>query len=142
MIYRLPIPAAITAMLMCGCTAYDVDTPDTKSNRAGFERHLKTKPSAAISQVYYYADEMGADVRFQLSFKCDRKTIEQIVTTLSLAQAPPDYKGLAPRDDLKWWKPDSTKDRTLWIKEKKHEYSRELWYSERDSKAFYHEYSI
>lgn len=128
--------------LVSGCTSYDIDTPDTTANRKGFERHLKITRTDAVTGVYYYADEIGADVRYQLTFKCDRKTIDQIINSLSLTQAPVGYEGLAPRDDLGWWKPDSTEDKTHWIHEKKDEYYRELWYSEDDGVAFYHEYSI
>ncbi|MCK5116663.1 MAG: hypothetical protein KAR44_08685 [Candidatus Aegiribacteria sp.] len=142
MIYRFAICFAFVTTLLCGCTAYDVDTPDTAANRKGFERHLMLAPTDAVSQVYYYADEMGADVRYQLSFKCDKTTIDQIVTGLSLSQAPAEYNGLAPRDDLKWWKSDSIKGRTLWVRERTDEYYWELWYSENDSVAYYHEYSI
>ncbi len=132
----------IVAVCMVGCTSYDVDTPDTPANRKGFEQHLKIKPTETVSQIYYYADEMGADVSYQLSFKCDKKTIDQIVTKLSLIQATADHTRVNPRDDLKWWKPDSTKGRNLWVKEKKNEYYWRLWYSEQDNIALYYECSV
>ena len=129
------------SLFVFGCTAYDVHTTDTEANRKGFERHIKIKPTEEVSQVYYYADELGADVRYQLSFKCDKAWIEKILTKLSLKNAPADYSGLAPRVDLKWWNPESTKGKQLWINSE-NGYYRELWYSEEDSIAYYHEYSI
>jgi len=122
--------------------SYDVDTPDTVGNRKGFERHFKMIPDEGVSQVYYYADEFGADVRYQLSFKCDNSTVDQIIAKLVLTKKPGNHNGLTPRDDLIWWTPNSTKNRSLWTKEKQNEYYWELWYSEKDNIVFYHEYSM
>jgi hypothetical protein len=141
MIYRVPVVVIIAILLIYGCTAYDIGTPDSEANRKGFEQHLKLKPTEAVSQVYFYADELGADVRYQLSFKCNKEIINQIVTNLSLKQEPANNSGLDPRDDLRWWKPDSTSGRTFWKREEENDYFWELWYSEKDNIAFYHEYS-
>ena len=130
----------IISFTIYGCARYDVNIPDTVDNRNGFEDHLKIKPDETISQVYYYADELGSDVRYQLSFKCNKETIKKIISKLSLTSG--DYSGLAPRDDLTWWKPDSTKERTHWVKKINDKYYKELWYSEKDRTAFYHEYSM
>ncbi len=137
-----PVALAAAAAVMGGCTDYDVDTPDTAANRKGFERHFKLEPDEDVAQVYYYADELGADVRYQLSFRCGRETIDEIISRLSLAEAPEDHGGLAPRDDLTWWKPDSTSGRSHWVKERRNEHFWELWYSAEDGKAYYHEYSM
>ena len=126
---------------LSGCTKYDVDTPDTPSNRAGFSKHIGFDPGEEVSEVYYYADELGGDVRYQLSFKCNRDIAEKIRTTLSLSPAPQDHFVLAPRDDLKWWDENSTRDREHWIKVDDKKYYREFWFSEEDGRGFYHEYS-
>jgi len=129
-------------MTMFGCSAYDSGTPDSPANRKGFERRLGFRPGEEISQVYFYADELGADMRYQLSFRCDKQMVENIISRLSLVPTPENSNGLDPRDDLPWWRPDSIKGRTHWMKEKENAYYWELWYSEDDQVAFYQEYSI
>ena len=130
--------------LLSSCTHYDVETADTPANRKGFESHFGFAPDNAVTNVYYYTDELGADVRFQLSFQCPKATADKIIAKLSLKSVPPDKAEslLDPRDDLPWWKPDSIDNRDFWIKEKENEYYWQLWYSDKDGKAFYLEYSI
>jgi len=141
MLFQCRAIFVVALLAIAGCTEYDVDTPDTSANRAGFARHLKISPSEAVKDVYYYADEFGADFRYQLSFKCDRETIDRIVDSLGLKKGADGYNGLRPRGDLKWWQPDSIDGRSLWIKKGDRHYF-ELWYSESDSTALYHEYSV
>jgi len=130
--------------LLSSCTHYDVETADTPDNHKGFESHFGFAPDNTVINVYYYADELGADVRYQLSFQCPKATVDKIITELSLKSVLPDQAEslLDPRDDLPWWKPDSIDNRDLWIKEKENEYYWQLWYSEKDGKAFYLEYSL
>ena len=136
--------SCVIVALLSSCTHYDVETADTPANRKGFESHFGFAPNNSITDVYYYTDELGADVRFQLSFQCPKATADKIIAKLSLKSVPPDKAEslLDPRDDLPWWKPDSIDNRDLWIKEKENEYYWQLWYSEKDGKAFYLEYSL
>ncbi len=128
---------------LSSCTHYDVETADTPANRKGFENHLGFVPDQNVTGVYYYADELGADVQYQLSFRCPKSTIERIVEKLALEPVTPERAGelLDPRDDLDWWKPDSVTDLPLWGKEEEGYYW-QLWYSEEDNRAFYQEFSI
>ena len=132
------------AVLLSSCTNYDVETADTPTNRKGFENHFGFAPDSTVTNVYYYADELGADVRYQLSFQCPKTTVDKIITELSLKSVLPNQAEslLDPRDDLPWWKPDSIDNRNLWIKEREDEYYWQLWYSEKDGKAFYLEHSL
>jgi hypothetical protein len=131
------------SLLLAACTDYDVETADTPPNRKGFARHLGFEPGSEVTAVYYYADELGANVQYQLSFECPKEVVERIIRDLSLQPRPEDYLGLDPRNDLKWWKPDSTEGRTMWIKKGKDgQHHLELWYSDEDGRAYYHEYSI
>ena len=135
----------IVAVVLVGCGShYDLETADTPANRKGFESHFSFAPDKNVTNVYYYADEFGADVRYQLSFHSNKTTVDSIISKLSLKSVPKDYADqlLDPRDDLLWWKPDSTNNRNLWIKENENEYYWQLWYSEKDGKAFYLEYSV
>ena len=136
--------ALLIVLFLASCTEYDLETADTPANRKGFERHFGLPAGANMTQVYYYADELGSDVVYQLSFKCSRDTIEKIISELSLKPVPKDTADrlLAPRDDLPWWKPDSIDGRDLWIKEEENQYYWQLWYSEKDGMAFYLEYSV
>ena len=104
--------------LLSSCTHYDVETADTPANRKGFESHFGFAPDKAVTNVCYYTDELGADVRFQLSFQCPKATADKVIAKLSLKSVPPDKAEslLDPRDDLPWWKPDSIDNRDLWIK--------------------------
>lgn len=137
--FRILLPFSL---LLAACTDYDVDIADTPANRKGFTKHLGFEPGKDVTAVYYYVDELGADVRYQLSFECAKGVAMKIITDLSLQPKPDDYSGLDPRNDLKWWKPDSTEGRPMWIKKAKDgQYYWELWYSEEDGRAYYHEYS-
>ena len=131
-------------LLFAACTHYDVDAADTQANRGGFERHFGFVPDASVTKVYYYADELGIDASYQLSFKCSRETIKRIIEKLSLESVPPGRADslLDPRDDLPWWNPDSIDNRELWLKEEENAYYWQLWYSDRDQMAFYLEYSV
>ena len=129
-------------LLLPGCTDYDVDTADTPANRKGFAERLGFDPGGDVTGVYFYADELGADVRFQLSFHCPKEIAEKIIGDLSLQPKPDDYLGLDPRADLKWWQPDSTEALPMWIKKSQDGQRHwEFWYSEEDGRSFYHEYS-
>ena len=126
------------------CTHCDLETADTPANRGGFERHFGFVPDASVTKVYYYADELGIDASYQLSFKCSRETIKRIIEKLSLESVPPERADslLGPRDDLPWWNPDSIDNREFWLKEEENAYYWQLWYSDRDQTAFYLEYSV
>ncbi len=63
------------AFMFTGCTSYDHDKPDTENNKAGFERHFGFEPTEDITNIYYYADELGIDQTYQLSFTCNDKQL-------------------------------------------------------------------
>ena len=141
--WHLLFPVCV-GLFLGACTHYDVDTADTQANRGGFEQHFGFVPDASVTEVYYYADELGVDASYQLSFKCSRKTVKRIIEKLSLESVPPGRADslLDPRDDLPWWNPDSIDNRELWLKEEENAYYWQLWYSDRDQMAFYLEYSV
>jgi hypothetical protein len=141
-----PFPAFsfLIFLSLASCTEYNLEIADSPANCNGFEDSFGFPADANVTQVYYYADELGADVRYQLSFKCPRFVVDKIISELSLKPVPQDTADslLDPRDDLPWWQPDSIDGRDLWIKEEKNQYYRQLWYSEKDGMAFYLEYSV
>ena len=141
--WHLLFPGCV-GLLLGACTHYDVETADTPANRGGFEQHFGFVPDTSVTNVYYYADELGIDASYQLSFKCSRETVNRIIDKLSLESVPPERADslLDPRDDLPWWNPDSIDNRELWLKEEENAYYWQLWYSDRDQTAFYLEYSV
>ena len=141
--WHLLFPVCV-GLFFPACTHYDVETADTPANRDGFERHFGFVPDASVTKVYYYADELGVDASYQLSFKCSRETVNRIIDKLSLESVPPERADslLDPRDDLPWWNPDSIDKREFWLKEEENAYYWQLWYSDRDQTAFYLEYSV
>ena len=130
-------------VIINGCTDYDHDTPDTKPNRSGFERHIGFKPSADVKNLYYYADEFCSDVRYQLGFECSEKTKDKIIAQLGLISISDSNTSLDPRDDLTWWNNVNVLKLLCWMKrDKSKEYFRYFWYDSDAKKAYYHEYSI
>lgn len=130
------------SLLLLGCTDYDPDTADTEANRKGFARHFGFQPNTEVKAVYYFADELGADVRYQLSFECPEEIAKKIIKKLSLSPKPEGHRGLAPRDDFKWWDADSVNTLPMWMKSNSEQYYWEFWYSTEDGIAYFQEYSI
>ncbi|WP_269524856.1 hypothetical protein [Coraliomargarita parva] len=131
------------SLMLSGCTDYAINTADTVANRDGFKAHFGFEPGPDVSALYYYADEFGADVRYQLAFRCPKPFADEIIRELKLMPSPANYSGLKPRDDLEWWLPSSTRDLPMWIHTpEKARYFREFWYSEAEGRAYYQEYSI
>jgi hypothetical protein len=124
------------------CTDYDFDQPDTDANRAGFERHFGFAPPPSVSDLYYYADELGADVKYQLGFRADEGTIDTIVAELELVQEEPEYEVRLARD-LDWWHDDVIRTLTpYWRSDPDSDYYRFLWYDPAGRRAYYLEFSV
>ena len=68
------------------CTNYDHEQADTVANQKGFERHFGFPTPASVTDLYYYADELGIDVKYQMGFRADPETIQRIVVELDLVQ--------------------------------------------------------
>lgn len=135
------VALALALIAGAACTAYDEDRPDTQANRAGFERHLHRPVPASVSDLYYYADELGADVVYQLGFQADPTTVADIVTELGLVQRPADIRiGLARAFD--WWDADRIADLTpYWKHNEADDYAWYLWYDPDLQRVYYLEFS-
>ncbi|MBN2006772.1 MAG: hypothetical protein JXA21_25685 [Anaerolineae bacterium] len=143
-IIRFCLIGLILLVFLVACTAYDHDTPDTEANLAGFERHFGFEPPDDVTDVYYYADEMGADVLYQLGFAAGPETVDRIVAALELVQADAtarrDFK--IARDDLPWWDEADIEQATFYQKANdKQDYRWALWYSKATGRVYYLEYS-
>lgn len=142
MIRKLLGILVVVACLIGACTDYDVDAPDTPANQRGFERHFGFAVPASVSELYYYADELGADVAYQLSFKADQQTIEKIAAELGLAQAALDF-GVELAREVDWWDEDAIKNLTpYWKRNAAKDYYWVLWYDPLDQRAYYLEFSL
>ena len=124
------------------CTGYDFDVPDTAANQAGFERHFGFAVPASVSDLYYFADELGADVKYQIGFKTDQQTIERIASELDLVQGEPElHFGLA--QEFAWWDKEAIKNLTpYWKSNQDNDYYWFLWFDPSSQRAYYIEFSL
>ncbi len=130
-------------MVLVGCEPqYNHDQPDTAANRQGFEKHLGVPASDAVSNVYYYADALGADSTYQLGFTATPDIIKQIVTELNLVATDPNTDGLIGRD-FDWWIAEEIVRLPMYCRKTEgKEHYRCLWYAEKTKQAYYLEYSL
>ncbi len=133
---------AALALALNGCTDYDFDEPDTPSNRKGFERHFGFAVPASVSDLYYFADELGADVKYQMGFKTDQETIDRIASALSLVQKEPESHVRLARE-FDWWDQDVTETLTpYWKSNQDDDYYWYLWFNPIQQRAYYIEFSL
>jgi hypothetical protein len=140
---RLAAGLIATALLVASCTSYDHDRPDTGANREGFRRHIGFVPPADVSDLYYYADEFGADCTYQLGFKADARTVDRIVAALALTPADgPQDVGVA-REFPVWWQTSDYRPLVPWQRvDVEKDYYRYLWYDSDSQRAYYLEFSM
>lgn len=129
-------------LLLSACTDYDYDQPDTPANRAGFERHFGFEAPESVSDLYYYADELGADVTYQLGFTVDRATVDRIVAELDLMQGEIVFNATFARE-FDWWNVDTVEALTPYgWRNDDEDYYRFLWYDPAARRVYYLEYSL
>ena len=139
---KLLLPALIV-LLIGGCTDYDHTTPDTAANRAGFQRHLGQAPTEDVKGVYYYADEMGADVVYQLRFEADPATVQTLSSSLGLSDREEAMSQSVARDDLTWWSADQIDSLTpMWKTNASEDHYWMLWYDQDQREAFFLEFTL
>jgi hypothetical protein len=134
--------ALLALVLLVGCTRYELETPDAEVNRRGYARHLGAPPPASVREVYYYADEMGADTRYQLAFKAGPEVIREAVRRLDLVPVPETWAGLPPREDLPFWGEGATRGLAHWVFREGSLLVKELWYDEDAKQAYFFEYTL
>ena len=81
---RLLVFLGALLLLAAGCSDYDTEHPDTKSNRKLFSNLTGVKADAGIREVYAYADELGFDAHYCLAFKATPEAVERIVKKMKL----------------------------------------------------------
>jgi hypothetical protein len=133
---------AVILLITVACTDYDYDQPNTPANRAGFERHVGFEVPDTVSDLYYYADELGVDVTYQLGFAADRATVDRIVAELNLVQREATFNATFARE-FDWWDADAVEALTPygWSNDDG-DYYRILWYDPTAGRVYYLEYSL
>jgi hypothetical protein len=140
--FRL-IALSAAVVTLVACTPCDPDVPDTEANREGFERHFGFKAPPDVQDVYYFTDEMGVDVLYQLGFEASPETVARIVGALDLA--PTDSEGLLSSltYEFPWWDEADMQRATFYQKSNpEQDYWWVLWYSETTGRVYYLEYSL
>ena len=134
---------ALFAVVLLGCEPqYSHDRPDTEPNRAGFQKHFGFPAPDSVSNLYYFADALGADVKYQLGFSADGAVIQEIVDKHQLTEAN-DETHIPTAREFDWWVSDEVKMLPVyWKKTADKEYYRYLWYSKETMQAYYLEYSL
>jgi hypothetical protein len=135
---------ALTLLLatLSGCTKYNHDQPDTPANKQGFAHRFGKEPGPDVKGIYFYADELGADCKYQLRFECSPKTLDSLVQSLSLTNTTK-VEGHLPGIDFPWWNGKSIDALPLhWRANEKKDYYWFLWYDALKSEGFFLEYSL
>jgi hypothetical protein len=136
---------ALTSLAcLCGLfTDYDFDRPDTPANQEGFKRHVGFPAPDSVSDLYYFADELGADVTYQLGFNADQETMLAIVSALDLVQEEPAFDCAAFARAFDWWEEDAVAGLTpYWKSNPDGDYYRCLWFDPESRRAYYIEFSL
>jgi hypothetical protein len=125
------------------CTNYDHDKPNTSANQKGFERHFGFTVPDSVTDLYYFADELGVDVTYRLGFKADQETIDKIVSGLRLTQGEPELVGPSLGYEFPWWDEQDIGNLTpYWKSNQKKDYYWLLWYNPASQRAYYVEFSL
>lgn len=143
---RFSVITAVTLTSIACCsgifTDYDIDQPDTSANKEGFECHFGFPVPASVSDLYYFADELGADVKYQLGFITDQETIERIVSELDLTQGEPTFSCTGLIYEFAWWEKDAVNGLTpYWKSNQDNDYYWFLWFDPSSQRAYYIEFS-
>src|SRR5262245_170211 len=109
---------------------YTANKPDTSENIKGFEIRFGFSPTADVTELYYYADTLGIDGKYQLGFKANLSTIERIIAENSLQQTddcgPPTFAA-----EFTWWKSSELAAlESCWIGGVEGKSTQYLWYDE------------
>ena len=74
----------ILSFLFLGCSRYDAKTPDTQANRKGFAHIIGFSPTSDVTEIYFYADEMGFEPLYCLAFQSSPKNVKKSSKNLTL----------------------------------------------------------
>ena len=121
-------------------TRVDADKADTAANITFFRRRFGLPPGRAYTGIVCLADELGADVWYQVFCTCDAASMRQIVKALGLQPAPAESLPATPREMPPGWPAGVTTDLPAWSRQEFRRY-RTLWFSEQQGRLYYLEYT-
>ena len=140
------MPAFAAAMLYVATEPWPISLrqgPDTGYARSGFREHIGYSALSSVSELYYKADDLGIDSRYQLRFKTsDAELVDRIVERSQLSESVDKgstssyHAGPGPE----WWEAESEKRKNA------RSYSRgagtnnrywHLWYDESTGLVWY-----
>ena len=119
----------------------DADKADTAANIRFFRRRFGFPPGRAYTGIVCLADELGADVWYQLVCTCDGAAMRRLVRALGLQSAPAEALLAKPREMPPGWPAGVTKDLPAWSRQEFRRY-RTLWFSEQQGRLYYLEYTV
>ena len=130
-------------VISAGCEPqFDHDRPDTDANKAGFRRHFNFSAPATVTNLYYWADGLGADIKYQLGFTAGQETIDRIVAELHLEKNDLDSSALFSHD-FDWWSMDEIESLPVFSKKVDgKDYYKYLMYDSESRHAYYLEFSM
>ena len=121
-------------------TRVDADKADTAANIRFFQRRFGLPPGQGYTGIVCLADELGADVWYQLVCTCDGAAMRRLVRALGLQSAPAESLPATPREMTPGWPAGVTTDLPAWSRQEFRRY-RTLWFSEQKGRLYYLEYT-
>lgn len=128
----------IILLLPGGCSRYNAKKADTQENRKGFARVTGIDPGSDVTEIYFYADELGWDPLYCFSFQCSRKTAQKIIEHLKLKKNEnADWQEPFPvPDDLFWWNSEERKNSVFYCRRMEQpEKTYYFWFHPRSTKC-------
>ena len=134
------IKAWLTLLCALVGTRVDADKADTAANIRFFRRRFGVPPGQAYTGIVCLANELGADVWYQLVCTCDGTAMRRLVQALGLQPAPAESLAATPREMPPGWPAGVTTDLPAWSRQEFRRY-RTLWFSEQQGRLYYLEYT-
>jgi hypothetical protein len=120
------------------CASNSSDSPTPKVNKNVFFDFFKFEPTPDVRDFNYYADEIGIDASYWISFGCDDSTIQKIHKSLELHEGK-EGRGLfggLNSSPTKWWDTTFIFKAIPYIKVEEPIYWF-LWYDKTKKKAYF-----
>lgn len=128
----------ILSFLFLGCSRYDAKTPDTQANRKGFAHIIGFSPTSDVTEIYFYADEMGFEPLYCLAFQSSPKNVKKIIEKFNLKKNNNTNweEPFAVPKDLFWWNAEERKKSEFYSSQvEQTETAYYFWYNPQNSKC-------
>lgn len=128
----------LTILLICSCSDYDWDKPDTKANRNGFATFLGVNPTDEVVDIYFFADEWGSDSSYWFAFSAPQSLVDKIIEKwhLILIQDRSDIYMPPTKELFHWWNLDERRKSQYYeYRDLKKKVDCYLWYNPENKKC-------